>query len=107
MVSLILGVWLMAGPAVLGYAGAAAANHQIVGPLVASHAIIGLWEVTRGLRRVNLALGVWLIATAGVFQASGVASLNGLVVGAFVAALSLLGGTVRQRYGGGWRALWR
>jgi hypothetical protein len=97
----------MAAPGVLGYAGAVAVNHLIVGPLVASTAIIASSEVTRGLRWVNLALGAWLIVSAGLVGDSGIGSLTGFIAGAFVAAASLLGGAVDGRYGGGWSALWR
>jgi hypothetical protein len=43
----MLGIWLMAAPTILGYGGPARTNHQIVGPLAVSCAVIALWEVTR------------------------------------------------------------
>lgn len=44
-----LGVWLIAAPAAIGYAGSARINDGIFGPLVASIAVIAIWEATRPL----------------------------------------------------------
>ena len=56
----LAGIWLMASPAVLDYADPARANDRIIGPIVASLAIIALWEIARPLRWVNVILGAWL-----------------------------------------------
>jgi hypothetical protein len=100
-----LGIWLMAAPAILGYGGAARANHLIAGPLAASVAIIAIWEVTRALRWANLPLGLWLIVAPLFFSMAAPAAINSLVAGALLAALALFGGRVSQRFGGGWRSV--
>ena len=103
-----IGIWLMAAPAVLGYAEPAATNDRIAGPLAATFAIIAIWEVTRALRRLNLALGLWLLAAPwllGAYPAD--ATLNSMAAGALLAAVSLVRGELRQKYGGGWPAVWR
>lgn len=108
-----LGIWLMASPAVLGYGNPAETNDRIVGPLIATLAIIAIWDILRPARRVNLVLGLWLIAAPWVlplFFDPGYppqATLNSMVVGAFVAALSLYRGKLGTRFGGGWRVLWQ
>ena len=43
----MLGVWLMAVPEILGVTGAMAANHQLVGALVITFAVIGFGEAAR------------------------------------------------------------
>ncbi|MGH7966442.1 MAG: SPW repeat domain-containing protein, partial [Candidatus Binatia bacterium] len=46
LTNILLGVWLMVAPAVFGYVGTASTNDRIVGPLVASFAMIALSEAT-------------------------------------------------------------
>ncbi len=100
------GIWLMAAPAVLGYSGAAQANDRIVGPLVASCAIIAWWQITRGLRWLNVLLGAWLLLAPWVlgYQQSSTA-INSMIAGAVIVALSLVKGKTDKPFGGGWRAL--
>jgi hypothetical protein len=107
VINAALGVWLMAAPAVLGHGGAAAVNSRVVGPVVASFAIIAWWEATRAVRWVNLPLGLWLIFAPLALGYGAVApSVNSVVVGALVASLAPVRGRVEGRFGGGWRAAW-
>lgn len=108
----LIGVWLMAAPAVLGYEGGTADNaHRILGPLIASFGTVAVFQATRGARWVNVPLGGAVAATALlVFLPSegGPMAVNAVLSGALVAGLSLLGGQVSVKTGGGWRAiLWR
>lgn len=100
-----LGIWLMAAPSVLGYRGAGADNDRIVGPVVASIALVAMAEAVRGLRLVNLATGAWLVVAAFVLPYPSDGTLNAVAVGAAVAVAALPGGWTHQRYGGGWRSL--
>lgn len=102
-----LGVWLMAASDVLNYAGGARTNDVIVGALVASFAVIAIWEVTRPARWANVALGAWLIAAGWVLGFEQTAAVNGSVVGVFVVTFGFVRGKVRERFGGGWSALWK
>jgi hypothetical protein len=107
-INMMLGIWLMAAPTILGYVGPARTNHHIVGPLAVSCAVIALWEVTRPLRWGNLVLGLWLLVAPWVFTGAWAAFLNGSLVGLFLMAFALVRGTAEpQRFGGGWSALWR
>lgn len=108
-----LGIWLMASSAVLGYAAAAQTVDRIVGPLIATFAIIAIWQPTRPLRWVNSCAGLFLIATPwlfgyGAFGAAGdvLATMSQTVVGVAVALLACIKGTISQRFGHGWRTLW-
>ena len=104
----VLGLWLMAAPAVLGYGDPAQVNDRILGPVIATFAIIAIWEATRAVARWNLPLGLWLLAAPWVLGYEATAPLvNSLATGAAVAALALVTGTVEQRFGGGWAALFQ
>lgn len=108
IINLVIGVWLMAAPAALGYAGTRAADHdRIVGPILASIACIAIWETTRPLRWVNLVIGGWLVLAPWVLGFPPAATWNAVLAGAVVAGLSLVRGTLRHRFDGGWSALWR
>src|SRR5688500_7976224 len=61
MISAVIGIWLMTAPAVLDYGGAARTTDRIVGPLVASIAVIAVWEVLRPARWAVLPLAAALV----------------------------------------------
>jgi hypothetical protein len=106
IVAALLGLWLMAAPAVMGYGAPASTVDRIVGPVAAALATIGIWEVTRPLRWTLLPLGL-VLAVAPLLLDYGVGAMaNSLVVGALLAALSLVRGSRNQRFGGGWSSLW-
>lgn len=107
VISIAIGIWLMAAPAILGYGRPAATNDYIVGPLIATFACIALWEAMRPVRWVNLPLGLWLIAAPLVLGHPQAAAVNSVICGIAIAALSCFGGAIQQRFGGGWSSLWR
>jgi hypothetical protein len=104
--NVVLGLWLMIAPSALGYSGTrSAVLVWILGPLVFTFAAMALWGVLRALRWVNVALGL-AVAAGGLALAMGATdAVNHLVCGILVTVLSLLRGTVRHPYAGGWRAL--
>ena len=104
----ILGIWLVAAPAVLGYDGTAADNAHIIGPVVASFAVISWWEATRTVRLYNIPLGAWLLLAPWVlgYDSSGPV-VNDMLVGALVLGLSFVKGRVTETFGGGWSTLWK
>jgi hypothetical protein len=104
LVSAAVGIWLMAAPSVLGYDPPAATSDRIVGPLVASFALIAAWEATRALRWVNVALAAWLLLSPFLLRQTEVAPshiLSGLVIG----ALSLVRERRKHSFAGGWASL--
>jgi hypothetical protein len=103
----VLGLWLMAAPELLGYRDPASTSDRLIGPLVAAFSIIALWEVTRGLRWLTLPLGAWLVVAPWILGYGPTATVNSSVVGLLLVALALLGGSGRDRYGGGWTGLLR
>lgn len=107
VINMLLGIWLMASPSVLGFEGTAADNDYIAGPVIASFALIAWWEATRVVRLYNLPIGLWLLIAPWVLGYSeDAATINDMVVGALVASLSLVKGKIEGHYGGGWRAIW-
>lgn len=103
----ILGLWLMAAPAVLQYGDPAQVVDRILGPVAASFAIIAMGEATRPVRHMNLLIGVLLLLAPWVLGYPGDATVNSMVVGAAMIGLSRVRGKVEERFGGGWRRVWR
>lgn len=108
LVNILLGVWLLVAPAILGYDGPAAKNSWIVGPLAASFAVIAIWEATRPLRYMNVLMGLWLLLAPWVLQFESTLALwNSLIAGVLMIPVALVRGPIHQRFGGGWSALWK
>lgn len=106
IVNAVLGVWLMAAPAVLGYGTPLATSDRIVGPVIATFAVVAWWEATRAVGRWNVVLGLWGVVAPWVLGADGTwAIANAMIVGALIAGLSLVKGKVEKTYGGGWASL--
>jgi hypothetical protein len=103
----VLGIWMMAAPAVLGYAGTAEAIARTAGPIVATLAVVAISECTRDVRLANIPIGVFLISAPLFVAQPPDAAVNGVAVGAAVVILSRVRGHVRMRFAGGWRALWQ
>ena len=102
----LVGIWLMASPAVLDYADPARANDRIIGPIVASLAIIAIWEIGRPLRWLNVILGAWLLIVPWLLGHPPDARWNSLAAGALVLGFSLVKGKRTHPFGGGWSSLW-
>lgn len=105
-VGVVVGLGLMAAPAVLGYVDDPAADvHRIVGPLVASLALIAAWEATAGVRWANLLLAAVAVAAPVVVHHGPGAAVVGILGGVALAAATPFGGRRTHRFAGGWRAL--
>lgn len=106
--SALVGVWLVAAPALLGYADVAAASavHRVVGPVVAGASLVAVWGHARPLRWVNAPLGLALVGAPLAVSYPLVGAANGVLAGLLVAGLAFVRGTVDRRFGGGWSVLW-
>lgn len=97
--SALLGIWMMAAPAVLGGAGAAANSGIVAGALVTTVALTAMAEVGRAFRFLNVLFGAWLAAAPWILDgATDAARWNGVLVGLLVIVLSIPRGSVRERY---------
>lgn len=105
IITLALGLWLMAAPSVLGYGGGTTKLAWIVGPLVATFAVIALSGVTRVVRWVNVGLGGALVILGVAMLGSSAGIINLVACGTAISAFAVTRGRVHHRYGGGWRAL--
>lgn len=103
----LLGIWLLASPDIMGYGGYARVNNQVVGVWMAAFGMIAISECLRAVRWANLALGVWLILAPFVLDYSDGQASGSLLVGLAAMLLALIRGPVCERFGGGWQALWR
>ncbi|CCH57020.1 hypothetical protein BN8_06417 [Fibrisoma limi BUZ 3] len=101
-VSMLLGIWLMASPAVFGaeiQSPAANLNH-LCGALIVVVSVIAMGEVLRIGRWLNVLLG--LTVAAGIWftgNATTLLSLTDLIVGGLVALLAIPRGPKTETYG--------
>ena len=108
VVSFLLGIWLMASPGILGYAGTPADNDNVLGPVIATFAMIAWWECTRPVRLWNIPLGAWLIVAPWFLGYDDAQIIwNDSIIGGLVIIFSLVKGSVDGEYGGGWSSLWK
>jgi hypothetical protein len=105
IVNALLGLWLMAAPWLMGYADPARTHDRIIGPLVASIAIIACTECMRPVRWANLCLGVWLLCAPWLLGYTRMALLNSMMVGILMSGCALVRGRITHHFGGGWTAL--
>ena len=100
ILSAALGLWVMAAPAVLGIAGAAANSSYLAGALVITWAVIAFGEVARPARLLNIPMGLWIAAAPWLLSgATGLSRWVDLFVGGLLIALSLRRGHIKERFG--------
>jgi hypothetical protein len=99
--SVLLGIWLMFAPAVLGGTAPAANGDRLVGALIVTVAAISTAEVVRALRFLNGLFAVWLLVVPWALT-GGTSGMvwNDVVSGVVLFALTLPRGAVRERYAG-------
>ncbi len=107
-INIVLGVWLVIAPAILGYGGisAAAWNDVIVGALIVIFAGVRVTMPGRfeGLSWLNFVFGIWLIVApfilgylrAPAVDGSGIIAMwNDIIVGILVLAFAASSGLAR------------
>jgi hypothetical protein len=98
LLCVMLGVWLMAAPGVLGVTGALATSSHIVGAAAVTVAAVALAEVTRLARLLDVPLGLWIAVAPWVLGAGmPAARWNGAITGVLIALLAIRRGAVRER----------
>lgn len=105
--TVLLGVWLAASPDIMGYGGHARVSNQLVGVWTAAFGAIAISECMRAVRWANLALGVWLVSAPFFLLYPDERACGSIAVGIAAIALAFVRGTLSERFGGGWRSLWR
>ena len=108
-VLVLVGLFLMAAPALFGYADLddPSDNHRAVGPVVVALAFLGIFPLTRLMRWGNAAPGLWLLVSPLVIDGPRAFDVVSLVCGAVVLALFWVEKADQSDYGGGWDTLVR
>ena len=101
----VVGLWLMAAPAVLGYEGRPEDVDRLVGPLVVSVGAVACAGAVRGFRWLALPLALCEVVAPFVWSYDLAPAANAVVSGALIGVLGAVRGRVEDTYGGGWRAL--
>ncbi len=105
-VNLILGLWMIISPWVLGYESEAAAtsNAVILGIVIAVLAALELFTVTAWEEWGNFVLGLWLVISPWVlgFRSVSSAMSNDVVIGIVVAVLAIWALGTDKDIGGWW-----
>ncbi len=100
ILSFLLGIWLMASPALFKSHNVLAMSNYIAGPFVATVSVIGLAEACRSIRFVNILLGICLALIPLFAPVKDAPNLvNNILVGLLVIGLSLPKGKIKERYG--------
>lgn len=108
LLNILLGIWVVAAPAVFTATGAAANNNYITGPLIITFAVTSLWDINDKVRLVNLLTGAWLVLSF-LFIAIDAAPLiySNIICGIGIIIFSLVKGKRKHFYGGGWLSLFQ
>jgi len=100
-----IGLWLMAAPGILDYAGDTRAADRLVGPVIFALSIAAAWPATRGLRGLNVIAGCWLMISPIVFIAPDMALATSMGCGAILIALSVFIRPPGVETGEGWHGI--
>ncbi len=105
LVAALIGASLLALPALARQASPEALLAQLGGALIAGVALVAASELLRSLRWLTATLGLALVTGEAVVGARGVIGLYAALAGTAVVLLSLLPGSRRHFFAGGWRSL--
>lgn len=104
--AVVIGIWLMVAPAVLGYGSPAADVDRILGPVAGGIAFVAIWAVAHPIRWATVPAGALLVA-APVLGYPLEAAVSSILSGLAIIALAFVGGDPSGSYGGGWQAIWK
>ena len=106
LVAVVVGVWLMASPAIFGYVDTTAeASDRIAGPVAAAFSFVAIWGVARALRWTTLPIGLYCALAPWLLEFPDDAAMSNLAVGIVLVVTAFIRGRVDERYGGGWVSL--
>ena len=106
IINILIGLWIMASPALLNFGKSTAADiNHIIGPLIATFAIIAISEATRAVGQWNILPAVALILIPFIVDFDSTEKINSIVSGILILPLSFVRGKVTVKTGGGWKSL--
>ena len=89
-VNIVLGIWVIVSPFVLGtHSPKGIWNNVVTGFVVGILAVLRLSMLQQGWSSLNLILGIWLVISPFVLFLSGVVMWSNVIVGILIAALAL------------------
>jgi uncharacterized membrane protein len=97
-----IGLWLMASPAAIGFAGYSRADMRLTGPIVFTLSVLAVWPATRWFARLNAFAGFWLMIGGILLQAPHMLQLSNILFGAVLVALAVFPGNTARQIGNGW-----
>lgn len=103
---ILVGIWLEAASAVLGYGTPAADIDRVLGPVAGGIAFVAIWAVAHPIRWATVPVGA-LLVLAPVLGYPLEAAISSIVSGLVIIALAFVGGDPDASFGGGWQAIWK
>jgi hypothetical protein len=100
-----VGVSLLAAPSFLAHGRSEALVVHIAGPLIAAVGLIASWPALRSLRWLNASLGLALLLAEAAIRSRSPGGLYGSLAGMVIVLLSIIPGSRRHAYSGGWQSL--
>ncbi len=102
LIGVVIGLWLMASPAAIGFAGYSRADMRITGPIVVVLSVLSIWPGTRWFARLNAFAGGWMMIGPILLQAEHLLLFSVILLGAIIVALAVFPGDAAPQIGGGW-----
>ncbi|HLM83671.1 MAG TPA: SPW repeat protein [Candidatus Bathyarchaeia archaeon] len=96
-INVILGIWLIASPFLLGFTGTALSRNNVIFGIII--AVLSLFEVSAPEESawagwLNALFGIWILISPFVLGFTGMGALwNGIIAGIIVAVLAIWGAT--------------
>ena len=104
--TVVLGIWLMAAPAVFGFDGTGENAHRLLGPVAGGLAFVAIWPFVDHVKWATVPVGA-LLALSPILGFPAVATVNAIVCGVAIVVLAFAGGRPEGHFGGGWRVIWQ
>ena len=104
--TVVIGIWLMAAPAVLGFGGTAEDAHRLLGPVAGGLAFVAVWPFLDQVKWATVPVGA-LLVLAPVLGYPADAAASSVLSGLTIIGLALTGGPPEGNFGGGWRVVWQ
>ncbi len=99
--SLLVGMWVMASPAILDFEGPFADHNNVAGALIITFGIIAMSDVARSVRLMNVIVGLWLIVIPWTLDINhDVSFWSSILSGVAIIFLSIRKGIIGEKRGG-------
>lgn len=107
VINVFIGLALIFMPSLLSFTTTEANVNHIIAPLVVTFALTAVSEFVRNVRWLNIVCGLGLIVCVFVFSFHTTPMIIDILAAIIIIALSMVKGTIKKSYGGGWRSLFQ